>query len=159
MLIDAIRGWQLSQLEKGVSILRNIVHEVSDEALTGYRDSGTGWTVLEVMCHLRDFEELFLERARMTVEEDNPALPFPDPDGLAAQEKYNEDNPALVLAHWIALRKEHHAYLSDCAESDWERPSVHPTRGKFTLHDQLFLTVWHDTNHVEQIMRILTEKR
>ena len=159
MLIDAIRGWQLKQLEKDISILRNIVHDVSDEALSSYRDGGTGWTSLEVMCHLRDFEELFIERAKMTVEEDYPALPFPDPDGLAEELNYNEDNPAIVLAHWIALRKEHIAYMSERAESDWERLSEHPTRGEFTLHDQLFLSVMHDTNHIEQIARILAEKR
>ncbi|MGB7342505.1 MAG: DinB family protein [Phototrophicaceae bacterium] len=159
MLIDAIRGWQLSQLEKQVFILKNALATVSDAAMTSYRDGGTGWTALEVLCHLRDFEELFLVRAQMTVEEDNPALPFPDPDRLADERNYNDDNPTMVLAHWVALRKDHLNYLDARAESDWERVAAHPTRGAFTLYDQLFLTVWHDTNHLEQILRILTEKR
>ena len=159
MLIDAIRGWQLSQLEKNISIYKNTIQRLSEETIKGYRDGGSGWTVLEVMCHLRDFEELFLERAKMTVFEDNPALPFPDPDALADELNYNDDNPAMVLSHWTALRNEHLAFLEERDGEDWERPAVHPTRGKFTLHDQLFLTVWHDSNHLEQIMRILSEKQ
>lgn len=159
MLIDAIRGWQSSQLEKNVSIYKNVMQGLSEETMRTYRDGGTGWTVLEVLCHLRDFEELFLERAKMTMLEDNPALPFPDPDALADELNYNEDNPALVLSHWTALRKEHLVFLDKREEGDWERPAIHPTRGKFTLHDGLFLTVWHDSNHLEQIMRILSEKR
>ncbi|MEO1288580.1 MAG: DinB family protein, partial [Chloroflexota bacterium] len=63
MLLDSIRGWHLSQMEKGISILKNVVDAVSHEALTTYRDGGVGWTTLEVLCHLRDFEEVFLIRA------------------------------------------------------------------------------------------------
>ncbi|MEM9952997.1 MAG: DinB family protein [Chloroflexota bacterium] len=159
MLLDSIRGWQLSQMEKGISILKNVVDAVSHEALTTYRDGGVGWTTLEVLCHLRDFEEVFLIRAQMTIEQDYADLPFPDPDALASEYNYNDDNPTLVIAHWSALRKEHIAFLSERSESDWERVANHPTRGAFTLHDQLFLTVWHDTNHIEQISHIISERR
>ncbi len=158
MLINEIRGWQLSQLDKYVSILTNVVTEISDEDIRILRDGDEGWTILEILCHLRDFEEVFLERARITVQQDNPVLPFPDPDILVFEKNYNEDDPKTVLADWTKLRQERHAFLSACADEAWERPAKHPTRGKFTLHDQLFLSVWHDTNHLEQILRVLTQR-
>jgi hypothetical protein len=159
MNIDSIRSWQLSQLEKGVSIMKNVIEPLSYQAITSYRDGGVGWTVLEVLCHLRDFEDVFFERSVLTVDQDNPPLPFPDPEMLAQERNYNGDNPTMVLAHWAALRKEHHAYLSARPDEDWERPAAHPRRGTVTLHDQMFITVWHDTNHLEQILRILAEKQ
>ncbi|MGJ3239305.1 MAG: DinB family protein [Anaerolineae bacterium] len=159
MLIDAIRNWQLSQLEKNIATIKHTVQDVSETALKSYRDQGTGWTALEVLCHLRDFEKLFLERIHLTVNRDNPPLPFPDPNALADELNYNADNPSLVFSHWSALRREQLEFLQKRAESDWERPAQHPTRGHFTLHDQLFLTAWHDANHIEQITRILYEKQ
>lgn len=158
MLINEIRGWQLSQLNKGISILSHILANVSDEDMRMLSDGEEGWTTLEVLCHLRDFEKVFLDRARLTVQQDNPVLPFPDPEILVFENGYNEDDPKAVLRDWTQLRQDHHIFLSDCADDVWERPAKHPTRGNFTLHDQLFLSVWHDTNHFEQILRILSQK-
>lgn len=158
MLINEIRGWQLSQLDKYISILTNVVTEISDKDIRILRDGEEGWTILEILCHLRDFEEVFLERAQITVQQDNPVLPFPDPDILVFEKNYNEDDPKTVLDDWTKLRQERHAFLSTCADETWERPAKHPTRGNFTLHDQLFLSVWHDTNHLEQMLRILTQR-
>ena len=33
------------------------------------------------------------------------------------------------------------------------------TRGPFTLTDQLMLIEWHDLNHIEQIAKILLERK
>ena len=157
MLIKEIRGWQLSQLDKAISIFENVIAGVSDEDMRMLRDGEEGWTTLEVLCHLRDYEAVFLQRVRMTVQQDNPVLPSPDPEILVFEKSYNEDDPQTVLADWKKLRQEQHGFLSACADDAWERPAKHPRRGAFTLHDQLFLTVWHDTNHLEQILRILKE--
>lgn len=159
MLLDAIRNWQISQMEKGTQIMEALLSDVTVEAMTTYRDSGDGWTVLEVLCHLRDFEEVFYHRATITVEQDNPKLPFPDHEALVTEKRYNEQDVLEVLATWKAERTAHIELMKARGENDWERPAQHPNRGNFTLHDQLFLTVWHDTNHLEQITRILAEKR
>lgn len=158
MLLDAIRNWQISQMEKGTQIMESLLADVRVETMRTYRDSGNGWTVLEVLCHLRDFEKVFHHRAKITVEQDNPELPFPDHEALVTENRYNEQDVLEVLATWKAERLAHIDFMKARGEDDWERPAQHPNRGKFTLHDQLFLTVWHDTNHLEQITRILAEK-
>jgi hypothetical protein len=48
--------------------------------------------------------------------------------------------------------------LADVPEAGWERAGNHPRRGRFTLLDQLTLISWHDLNHMEQIVRTLSEK-
>lgn len=155
----AIEQWQINQLQKAVDILGYIVHTVSHEQATTYRDGGDGWTVLEVVGHLLDYEEIFLQRARLTVEQDNPELPFPNQDELVAANNYNAQRLPDVFARWCDARAHLVAYFSERSESDWERSARHPTRGAFTLGNQLALMVWHDMNHFEQIAHILGQQR
>jgi hypothetical protein len=152
--MNTIRQWQIDQMKKAVNTIGRLVETCSHTEATTIRDGGDGWTVLEVMGHLRDFEAVFLERARLTATQEMPELPFPDPVSLAIENDYNGGDLHETYVSWAGIRNEHVAFLETLAESDWERPAKHPTRGAFTLTDQLLLTVWHDMNHIEQIAHI-----
>lgn len=154
-----IRDWQIDQLRRAQLSVRHILETAPREALTTYRDSGLGWTVAEVLCHLRDFESVFLERARLIVGSDFPDLPFPDPDQLALDHNYKEEQAWPAFEDWQRRRRGHLDYLESLADDVWERAGNHPTRGRFTLQQQLALNAWHDANHLEQITRILAEKK
>lgn len=159
LAMDTIRNWQYQVMEQGLQTLTSIVNNHPDDQLTTYKDGGDGWTVLQVMCHLRDFEDVFYGRIKGMVTDDNPALPFPDPDEQAAENAYHEDNIHAVLATLTKTRREFIEYMKSLGESDWEQTGIHPTRGTFTPHDQLFLNTLHDSIHLEQITRILAEKK
>lgn len=154
--MSVIRTWQLQQLDNNMIVYTHTLSGTSPDDARTLRDGDEGWTVLQVMGHLRDFEAVFVERAKLTLSQDNPALPFPNPDELAAEQDYNSGDLLQYLAEWTTLRRELLAVLAPVADADWERPATHPTRGNFTLTDQLFLTVWHDTNHLAQISKILS---
>ena len=66
-----MRQRQISQLEKDIAVARFIVDAAGPDAMRTNRDGGDGWTALEALCHLRDFEEIFIARATVTLEEDN----------------------------------------------------------------------------------------
>jgi hypothetical protein len=159
MQIETIRFWQLTQLELGIKSVEWIVRSAEQRALSEYRDSGEGWTVVEVIGHLRDFEQVYVQRAKLIVEQENPPLPFPDPDELVRSGRYNELSWRDLFDEWKQARATYLDYLRARVETDWERTAQHPTRGLFTLHDQLFLSTLHDSIHIEQISRILLEKR
>lgn len=159
MKLEAIRGWQFQRLDLGIETVDSLLAVSDHAALRTYRDGGEGWTVVQVLGHLRDFEAVFLERAQLTVTADNPALPFPDPDELAHTNAYQQTPWQDHLAAWRTARKDFLAFLRARSEADWERVAQHPTRGALTLHDQLFLATLHDGIHLEQITRILKEKR
>lgn len=156
--LDMIRNLQLDLLRRSQLSVHHILHNTAVADLSSYRDGGSGWTVTEVLCHLRDFEALFLHRAQLTTSQDFPDLPFPDPDELARQNNYAGENPLTVFDAWQATRRDLLAFFATCPAEAWERTANHPTRGPFSLHQQLFLTAWHDVNHIEQITRILQEK-
>lgn len=158
--MPVIRGWQYQMMNNALLSVKHMLQEADPQALNTYRDSGDGWTVVEVLCHLRDFDELFLRRARMTMSEDYPPLPFPDPDELAAEKNYNAQDVWDVYNAWADWRGQFIAFFQNIKnEDDWERAGQHPKRGRFTLDDQLILTPWHDALHIEQMTRILAEKR
>lgn len=152
-------NWQVNQLENNIRTVEAIISIVDPQTLTTYRDGGSGWTALEVLCHLRDYEQVFIERYRTAVEQVDGMLPDSTPDKLAAANHYNEQNPAEVIAEWKRRRPLSIAYLRERADSDWERAAIHPVRGKLTLAELLTLETWHDTNHMEQMTRILREKK
>jgi uncharacterized damage-inducible protein DinB len=159
MNIETVRGYQYISLENNLKTAASLLKLFPANDLTTYRDGGTGWTVTEVLCHLRDFELVFLERVTLTVTKDMPDLPFPNPDEFAAERRYNEEKPADALTAWQANRAKLMTFYKERQESDWERPAMHPKRGKMTLHDQLFLHPQHDSLHFEQLTRILAEKK
>jgi hypothetical protein len=45
-----------------------------------------------------------------------------------------------------------HTALSD---DDWMQTARHPRRGPMTLHEQFVLVLWHDINHIDQLVKIL----
>lgn len=155
----SIRGWYIDQLRKGLQIVHSVLSGVSSEDAATFRDGGTGWTILEVMGHLRDYEGIFHQRASMSVEEDLPQLPNPNPDTLASENHYNEQDLQTVYRAWEERRGKFLAYLESLDETGWTRVGEHPRRGKMTVQDQLALTAWHDVNHIEQITRILAERK
>jgi hypothetical protein len=159
MNIENVRGWQLSHMENAMKSFEHLVYNANPDDLIKYRDNGEGWSVVAVLCHLRDWEEVFLHRAKITVEKENPDLPFPKPDDVAAEKHYFEQDPQTVLSEWKAHRANLMTYFKERRETEWERPAVHPVRGNFTLHDQLFIIAQHDMLHFEQALRTLAEKR
>ncbi len=152
------RGWALMQMQEMIAVYEHFANTLSAEDATTYRDGGDGWTVAEVMCHLRDFEGIFMERATLTVEQENPPLPFPNPDELAKANNYAAESLAAAYAVWAQQRETHLAYYASLNDDAWARPAVHPKRGTFTLNDQLMLTARHDVLHLNQMMKILAQR-
>lgn len=159
MLDNIARQWHLEQLEKFIDILGYLVEQTSHADATQYRDGGDGWTVLEVMGHLYDFEPVFMERVRLTVEQDTPALPVPGADELVSAGNYNSRHLAEVYNQWVIHRKNHLAYLRGLDEAAFDRAGQHPKRGRLTVDQQLMLACWHDLNHLRQMTQTLRLKQ
>jgi hypothetical protein len=157
--MNTIRRWQFDQLRAALKIAAYIVQTNTVQDLTTCRDGGTGWTAAEVIGHLLDCERLFLERARLTVTQDCPDLHWGGQDEDVVKGRYNEWDMQELLGAWAVVREEYLAYLSTLPEEAWVREGKHPKYPPFSLNDQLFLTCWHGQNHLEQITRILQEKR
>ncbi len=104
---DTVRGWAFDELHRTVKMVGYILNKTPDADLKTYRDGGDGWTVLQVVCHLRDWETMFLDRAKLIMREDMPALVNWDPDQEAAARKYMEQNVQTAFDAWAKNRADH----------------------------------------------------
>jgi uncharacterized damage-inducible protein DinB len=154
---DIKKRWEiLRKLEETPKVLASLLRGVSDETLRR-KPAPEKWSTLEIACHLRDVEQLFVERYGKIANHDRPALWMMNQDELAAALKYNEDDPTAVLREFRALRQETVTLLGALAHQSWQRVGLHPKRGEVTIASHADLHVNHDTNHLNQI-RALREQ-
>jgi hypothetical protein len=64
----------ISCLKKSYQILGMTISDVSQEQAQELKDGPDGWSILEIMCHVRDFQEIFMTRATRMLNEDMPIL-------------------------------------------------------------------------------------
>lgn len=159
MDMSYVRKAHITLMGNTLKILNTILAPVSQQEATIYRDSGEGWTVLEVLCHLRDFDVIFYERAKSVIEQDRPTFVPRDHEAMVIENKYNEQDLKQVLADLNRSRAEFIAFFESLTPEQWERAGIHPEYGDFPLTRSLIQVGTHDVNHIEQITRILHDKK
>jgi uncharacterized damage-inducible protein DinB len=131
-----------------------------DDAALSRRPDGKNWAAKEVVCHLRDVEEMFMGRFGMILGMDNPKLSFDPtmPDRWAEERQYLRNDAQLALGAFRQRRDESLALLRTLTPEQWKRAGTHATRGPVTVNDFVTLMAWHDDNHLDQLRRALEGK-
>jgi len=145
----------LRDFQKTPLILSVILKDVSQKKAQTSRDGADGWTVLEVVGHMNEFEQAFFQRSRLIVETEMPKFPALDPEALAKSHHYNDQKLADVFASYVKTRRAHLAYVQVLTPEQWQRRGVHPASGEVTLVENVINTTLHDVNHIEQIIKAL----
>lgn len=111
------------------------------------------WSILEIVCHLRDMErEAYLERYRRILEETEPVLPDIEGEAYALEGDYRAQRLSEVLRDWARLRRECLRRLGGVKRDQWDRSGIHSTAGRLTLADLLRRhAVGNDEAHLGQI--------
>lgn len=143
---------------KTLKIIQNLLVNVSQEDATTFRDPNDGekgWTIVEVLCHLRDFETVMRERADMMQNKEHPHFPMWDHEVLVQEHAYNQQNLQEVLKGLAKSRKALQEYFTTLPADKWERTALHPEYGEYTVTDLAMQVGTHDVTHLEQITQIL----
>ena len=148
------REQRIARLGRTADDLAAAIRGQSEEALSR-RPDAKNWAAKEVVCHLRDTEELFMERFQMIMTMDAPKLSGLNPDRWAEERQYLRNDVNGALAAFRKRRGESLEFLGKLPPEGWQRAGVHVTRGKFTLEDFVTLMAWHDDNHLDQLNRAL----
>ena len=128
----------------------------ADAAGLSRRPAPDSWAPTEVICHLRDNEEWFLERMRMIVAMDLPRFVATNPDRWADERQYLTNDAAIALGAFTRRRRETLAFLRPLEPYAWARAGVHvDSRGRRTIDEFLSVMAWHDDNHLDQLRRAL----
>lgn len=139
-------------------VLSHIVRDLSDEKARESRDGPDGWSIIEILCHLRDFDAIFRSRAKMMLSEDHPSLPAYDHEAMAVERAYQQERLSSVCEQLKASRRETIAFFASLTPDQWERAGVHPERDSFTMTDAVMQVGLHDLDHLEQITRVLAHR-
>jgi uncharacterized damage-inducible protein DinB len=120
------------------------------------RPDAKNWAPIEVLCHLRDAEESFLDRLRQIMATDEPRFPSVNPSRVAEERQYLRQDAEDALAAFRRHRGGTLAFFGALTDADWSRAGHQmDSRGRRTLDDFLSVMAWHDENHLAQLARAL----
>jgi len=155
------RSWMISNLKKTYQILGMALDGVIQEQAETIRDGDGGWTILEIMCHVRDYQEIFMGRAQDMLNKDNPTLIPYDAEAREAMitdRDYAKQNLVEVFNDYVATRHKFIALVESLNDADLDRIGTHPMTGTIAVATPIYHTTLHDGDHTEQIARVLGKK-
>jgi hypothetical protein len=146
-LLDALRA--------SPEVFEGLLRGVTQEQARAARGGDEQWSVVQVVCHLRDNEQFRLERIRLMRAQDNPYVAAYDQEKLAKDRNYAADDFRTALAAFLRVRSSVVAEFASLTAAEWERTGEHEEQGRITIADQLVRDVTHDAIHAAQIARQL----
>lgn len=97
------------------------------------RPSPDRWSALEYGCHVRDVFRLFDERLRLMLTEDGPQFANWDQDVTAIEERYAEQDPAVVASELLASGNTCADRWDTVGDDDWQRTGDRSDGSSFTV--------------------------
>jgi hypothetical protein len=134
---------------------RLVLAENDREALMRPASDGE-WGVVEILPHLRDWEEIHLERAHLIAEQETPHLPAYDDTLWDIERDYRGQDPWETFEQFKALREQLVAFLAALPPEAWARQGEHAGYGLISLQWLANHFTEHDQGHLRQAMDALT---
>lgn len=146
-LLDALRATP--------EVLETLLNGCTQEQALAARGGDEGWSIVEVVCHLRDAEEEALSRVRLMRGTVHPVIVAYDQERWARERNYAEASLREALASFSSFRAQHAAELAQLSPEQWERSGQHEEQGDITISSHTLHIVSHDAVHTAQIARQL----
>ncbi len=145
-LLDVYRSTPLT--------LRALVANV-DEAQIPRQPAEGDWSIIEIVAHLADAEEMVVKRIERMLTEDDPALPAYNPEDLADVRGYRSRDLNEELDRFESVRGALTSRLEGLDDAGWTRTGQHEEVGEITVEAMTAHMAAHDAIHLAQISRIL----
>jgi DinB family protein len=118
-----------------------------------WRPAPGEWCANEVVGHLIEAERRgFAGRIRVILASDRPDLEPWDQPAVAAARRDCDRLGTEVVAEFRALRTESLDLVAGLRPADLDRAGIHPAVGELRVRDLLAEWVYHDRNHVRQLL-------
>ena len=146
-------GALIDSLERFGRALPELVRGINSEDAR-WKPADGAWSILEIVRHLADEEELdFRARVRSVLETPEAALSPIDPEGWAVERNYNAGDLDAAVARFVSLRNESVAWLRSLDAPAWSNAHQHPRIGPMRAGDFFAAWVAHDCLHLRQIAK------
>jgi uncharacterized damage-inducible protein DinB len=123
---------------------------LSEENLNRSPEDG-GWSVRNILSHMRDAQGVLYYRMNLMLEQDNPIL---ESKAVFEWARREEDRPVStreVFETYKTSREETIQRLESIALVDWWRTGRHEEFGSLTLGQQVSYFALHEITHLPQI--------
>ena len=145
---------RLARAERTADELADVLRGRDDAALSR-RPDPRNWAPKEIVCHLRDVEEVVGARFEQLMAMEEPRFIAVNPDRWAEERQYLRHDTGEALAAFRRRRRESLAFVRGLPPEHLQRAGVHAARGRMTVDDFVTLMAWHDDNHLDQLRRAL----
>lgn len=140
-------------LESNLERISGLLEGFSDQDMR-WKPSPGEWSMLEVLHHLADEEELdFRPRIELTLEDSQQAWPPIDPEAWVERKQYNQQDVDRVLTRFRESRRNSLAWLDSLSDPDWGTVHTAPF-GQISAGDLLASWAAHDQLHLRQLVEI-----
>jgi hypothetical protein len=145
----------IAALKSTPETLHGLLTQMTVEQARSAKGGDENWSVVEVICHLRDAEEISLGRVQTMRVQDHPKIVRYDQEALARERNYRDADPYVALEAFAGFRERHVAALSALSAEQWERDAEFEAFGQMTISAHTIHKLYHDTIHCAQIARQL----
>lgn len=135
---------QLRQVVKGMSKEQQLAKPVAGKMST-----------LEVVCHLSDFDPIYVERMKRTIAFDKPTIQGADENVFAEKLYYHDRDLEEEMKLLEASRGSMARILQKLPLEAWSREGLHNERGPMTLQKMVEVM----NNHIPHHVKFIEEKR
>lgn len=135
--------------------LKRILSEVRPERY-GDRLAPERFTLSEVIAHIADLEDAFLDRMRLAHEYPGSDAPALDPDARAEEHHYANKELYHELQVFENRRRDTLDFMANLTPEEWQRTINHPGLGVISIEQIAGMLVAHDLYHVEQACQYMS---
>lgn len=145
----------LAAMSKSETIFTALLDGVTPERAASAREAEGEWSVVEILCHLRDAEEIAMQRNNKMRGEEHPVIQSWDADELAEARNYAAETFEDAIEGFFNWRQQHIKMLETFAPGEWLRTGEHTEAGQITILSHMLHMVAHDFDHAAQMARAL----
>ena len=149
MLPHKIEGYLVAALAGAPDLAGYLLFDVT-AAQADFRPFPDRFTIREAISHVADWEAIFLERLKATLQQERATLVGIDEGEVARLGNYGERDWWEQSCIFAARRAETVSFIRALAPADWDRTAGHTEIGTVTLAEQIVLISAHDAYHLQQ---------
>jgi len=136
--------------------LKKLTHGLTPKQLKS-RPEPAKWSIAEIVAHLADVEIVAGWRMRSILGSSGTTIQPFDQDVWASVFQYSQRDVKQSVEVFRVLRENNLAMLKALPPESWDSYGMHLERGKETIAHLARMFAGHDTNHVLQVERIVTQ--
>jgi uncharacterized damage-inducible protein DinB len=137
----------LSSLENTPKTLINIVDQVKPTKYSEYTEPDR-FNLTQMVAHLADFEDIFLDRLRLAHESPGATIQTYDAGVRAEEKHYDTRDIHHELEVFDNRRRDLLSFLKELQPDEWQRNFNHPEYGDMTIEEYTNIILAHDLSHI-----------